>query len=292
MWCVCPCIFQVPKIETKKTLLLSDEQIRQFEQLCECRMARMPIQYIVREWQFRDLMLKMEPPVFIPRPETEELVELILQQFDCKRTMRFVEVGCGTGAISLALLHQLPKVSLTYRVHLSLTFLHIIYSNSSMLWFSCSQQATGVAIDQSTMACELTTKNATNLGFIDALRVVKHKLTADSRLDEIEGSLDLIVSNPPYVLRDDLKKLEPEILLYEDLRALDGGPDGLSVIRDILTFASHKLRVKGMLWLEVEPSHPKQIEEYLAKHSELQLKFVASYKDMFHRERFVEMTKV
>lgn len=100
----------MPKIETKKSLLLSDDQTRQFEQLCECRVARMPIQYIIREWEFRDLKLKMEPPVFIPRPETEELVELILQQFDCKRTMRFVEVGCGTGAISLAILKSLPKV--------------------------------------------------------------------------------------------------------------------------------------------------------------------------------------
>lgn len=52
----------------------------------------------------------MVPPVFIPRPETEELVELILQQNDDKLTMRFLEVGCGTGAISLALLHSLPKV--------------------------------------------------------------------------------------------------------------------------------------------------------------------------------------
>lgn len=73
----------------------------------------MPIQYIIGEWEFRDLVLKMQPPVFIPRPETEELVELVLQQFDCKRTMRFIEVGCGTGAISLALLKALPKVSVT-----------------------------------------------------------------------------------------------------------------------------------------------------------------------------------
>lgn len=72
----------------------------------------MPIQYIIGEWDFCDLVLKMVPPVFIPRPETEELVELILQQVDNKITMRFLEVGCGSGAISLALLHTLPKVYL------------------------------------------------------------------------------------------------------------------------------------------------------------------------------------
>lgn len=85
-------------------------QLKRFEQLCECRMARMPVQYICGEWDFCDLVLKIVPPVFIPRPETEELVELILQQSDDKLTMRFLEIGSGTGAISLALLHSLPKV--------------------------------------------------------------------------------------------------------------------------------------------------------------------------------------
>lgn len=94
----------------EKTLFLNEEQLARFEQLCECRAARMPIQYIIGEWDFCDLVLKMTPPVFIPRPETEELVELILQQFDSKLPMRFMEIGCGSGAISLALLHALPKV--------------------------------------------------------------------------------------------------------------------------------------------------------------------------------------
>lgn len=73
-------------------IILTEEQLNRFEQLCECRMARMPVQYIIGEWDFCDLELKMLPPVFIPRPETEELVELILQQCDDKLTMRFLEV--------------------------------------------------------------------------------------------------------------------------------------------------------------------------------------------------------
>lgn len=73
-------------------------------------MARMPVQYIIGEWDFCEMVLKMTPPVFIPRPETEELVELILQQCDDNVGMRFMEIGCGSGAISLALLNSLPKV--------------------------------------------------------------------------------------------------------------------------------------------------------------------------------------
>lgn len=102
--------FQLETATSEKTFVLNKEQLARFEQLCECRAARMPIQYIIGEWDFCDLVLKMIPPVFIPRPETEELVELILQQFDSKQSMRFMEIGCGSGAISLALLHALPKV--------------------------------------------------------------------------------------------------------------------------------------------------------------------------------------
>jgi release factor glutamine methyltransferase len=133
--------------------------------------------------------------------------------------------------------------------------------------------------------------NAQNLGLANRLRVLRHKLTSESDLIEVEGNLDLIVSNPPYVLREDLKNLEPEISLYEDLRALDGGIDGLDIIRDILKLASQKLRVKGILWLEVDPSHPDKIAKYLEENSELQLKYIASYKYMFERERFVEIKK-
>lgn len=94
----------------QKQIALTKEQLNQFERLCECRLARMPIQYILGEWDFLDLTLKMVPPVFIPRSETEELVQLILQQCDDKMTMRFLEIGVGSGAISLAMLHSLPKV--------------------------------------------------------------------------------------------------------------------------------------------------------------------------------------
>lgn len=139
----------------------------------------------------------------------------------------------------------------------------------------------------------MTLENATNLGLNNRIRILKHKLTNDSEIIEIEGKLDLIVSNPPYVPTNDLKTLAPEISLYEDLRALDGGPDGLNVIRSILTFASKRLKLQGHLWLEVDPSHPPLIEEYLQdKKSELNLKFVAAYKDMFGKDRFVEIMKI
>lgn len=71
---------------------------------------RMPLQYILGEWDFHCLTLKMVPPVFIPRPETEQLVELALARLRGLEAPRVLEIGCGSGAISLALLHALPQV--------------------------------------------------------------------------------------------------------------------------------------------------------------------------------------
>lgn len=127
----------------------------------------------------------------------------------------------------------------------------------------------------------------------DRIKIYKHKLTDNSKLVEVEGKLDLIVSNPPYVFKSDLRTLAPEIQLYEDLRALDGGPDGMNVIRTILKFASDRLCLHGNLWMEIDPRHPKMIEDYLEKNNaSLSLKYVASYRDMYGRDRFVELKKI
>lgn len=71
----------------------------------------MPIQYIIKEWDFRDLTLKMRPPVFIPRPETENLVDFILRDYKSDRELNILEICCGSGAVSAAILKSLPKVS-------------------------------------------------------------------------------------------------------------------------------------------------------------------------------------
>lgn len=174
---------QIGDLSQRTDLELTEQQIEKFEKLCECKMARMPIQYIVHEWDFRDLTLAMQPPVFIPRPETEELVELILQQqIDMSKRVRFLEIGCGTGAISLALLKSLP----------------------------C---ALADAADQSSMACLLTMKNAINLKLADRIKVIQSKISDRLKCDDFKHKYDFIVSNPPYVPTQDLMNLEPEIRL-------------------------------------------------------------------------------
>lgn len=71
----------------------------------------MPIQYIIEQWDFYGLTLKMKPPVFIPRPETEMLVDIVISEIEAKKCTKLIEFCCGSGAISLALLHSQKKVS-------------------------------------------------------------------------------------------------------------------------------------------------------------------------------------
>ena len=96
-------------------------------------------QYIIGNWDFVDLTLSVRPPVFIPRPETEQLVGLVLEQLKesaiPRGDLKVVEIGCGSGAISLALVHSLPGLHIT-------------------------------CLDQSRMACDLTLENATNLNLV------------------------------------------------------------------------------------------------------------------------------
>uniref|UniRef100_A0A6G1RLU4 HemK methyltransferase family member 1 n=1 Tax=Hypotaenidia okinawae TaxID=2861861 RepID=A0A6G1RLU4_9GRUI len=101
---------------------LTAEQREQIQQLSNKRLERMPVQYVLGEWDFQDLTLKMRPPVFIPRPETEDLVSLVLED-ECQKREKnsglcfpvpvpdsvILEIGCGSGAIALSLLSKLPQ---------------------------------------------------------------------------------------------------------------------------------------------------------------------------------------
>lgn len=243
---------------------MTPEQIAEIDSMCDCRIGRMPVQYILKEWEFRDLLLKMKIPVFIPRPETEELVELITQQLDPEKNHKILEVGCGTGCISLALLNSLPRVTQI------------------------------VAIDQSKTACELTLENSQRLGLNSRIKVFKHKLESGDLPEEIAqyGPFDVIVSNPPYVPSKDILKLEPEIFLYEDIRALDAGPEGMNVIHNLLKLAANHLKPEGNLWIEVDPRHPEIIKKIIENNAEdWRLKFISSYCDIFKKDRFVEIEK-
>ncbi|XP_015423838.1 PREDICTED: hemK methyltransferase family member 1 isoform X2 [Myotis davidii] len=168
---------------------LTPWQLQCVQELSSRRLQRMPVQYILGEWDFCGLNLKMAPPVFIPRPETEELVEWVLEEVAQKPRAvgaqggpLILEVGCGSGAISLSLLSQLP-------------------------------QSRVIAVDKAGAAISLTQENAQRLQLQDRIRIAPLDVTLEGSWAHLLpwGPMDLLVSNPPYVFHQDMEQLAPEI---------------------------------------------------------------------------------
>ncbi|XP_069721971.1 MTRF1L release factor glutamine methyltransferase isoform X2 [Phaenicophaeus curvirostris] len=263
--------FQSLNSESFHTPLTTVQQ-EQIQQLSSKRLERMPVQYVLGEWDFQDLTLKMRPPVFIPRPETEDLVSLVVEEESQKHEKNsglcfpvhaphpvILEVGCGSGAIALSLLSKLP-------------------------------QSRVIAVDKEKAAVDLTRENAHRLQLQDRIHILQHEVSYGSAKQLLRwGPVDFIVSNPPYVFHEDMASLDAEILRYEDLDALDGGDDGMRVIKAILALAPSLLKDSGSVFLEVDPRHPAMVENWLQAHPNLSLVLRAIHKDFCGKPRFLHI---
>jgi len=264
----------IEKLSNLSHQSLSSDQELKLARYVECRLARMPVQYIVGDWDFRQLTLQMRPPVFIPRPETEELVGHVLTHLqgipNQTEPLNVVEVGCGSGAICLSLLKE------------SVANLRVL------------------AIDQSENACELTEDNFESNGLNtkeeSSLKIVQCKLSKEEEDFGLQNmiapdSLDLIVSNPPYILRKDVTNLPEEIKVYEDLRAVDGGKHGLDVIEPLLMFASKCLKPNSCMFLEVDPCHAYLVPQMIKELNAQKMSLSRVIKDFCGVDRFLVLCK-
>ena len=190
---------------------VSEEERAKFLTLIERREKREPLQYITKEQEFMGLTFETSVNTLIPRQDTECLVEEAMKNLH--DGMAILDVCCGTGCILLSLLH---------------------YSND----------CTGVGVDIDANAVSLAKKNAKNLG-IDAT------FTVSDLFESVEGTFDLITSNPPYIPTKVIETLDPEVKDYEPMAALDGGEDGLTFYRLIAAKAKQYLKRGGMIFLEI-----------------------------------------
>jgi release factor glutamine methyltransferase len=182
--------------------------------LAHRRLAREPVSRIIGEKEFFSLSFALSPAVLVPRPETEILVETALQTLDQRPGLRVADLGTGSGAILLSLLHARPD-------------------------------ARGAGTDRSEAALRVAQGNAVRLGL-----AARAAFLACDFASALGAGFDLLVSNPPYVVRTDLPGLEPEVRDHDPAVALDGGPDGLAAYRQIAADAMRVLAPGGHLVVE------------------------------------------
>ena len=200
---------------------LNPRELAAFKGVIKRRLRGEPVAYIVGERGFWSLDLHVTSDVLIPRPETEMLVETalgVLPESRVGEPKRVLDLGTGSGAIVLALAMERPG--------------H---------WF--------YAVDRSWMALKVAGKNARKYGLKEAVQFV----CADwfHGLAEKQSGFDLIVSNPPYVRRAEIDELAVDVSKYEPREALDGGPDGLDLIRILVRRAPTFVRPAGWLVFEI-----------------------------------------
>lgn len=216
--------------------VIADEPKTRFRELVRRRLRREPVAYIEgrRGFHALDLELEVDRRVLIPRPETEHLVDWLLEDCPAAPTpCRILDVGTGSGAIALAVAHRRPDASVT-------------------------------AVDRSTDALTVATSNATRLGL--PVTFVVSDLLAEVAIPK--GGFWAIAANLPYIRRGDLDGLDPEVSLFEPRMALDGGEDGLEVIRRLIAQVAERraLAAEGSLYLEVGHDQADDVRGLLVAH--------------------------
>ena len=207
---------------------MKNMEVFAFDNLIKRRVEKEPIAYIINEKEFWSKKFLVNKNTLIPRPETELLVENLIKNYKNKN-ISLLDVGTGSGCIIISLLSEL--------------------SNSN-----------GVGIDISSSALKIAKKNA-------LLHKVENKIRFYNKsiINLFNCKFDLIVSNPPYIDTKNIKNLDDDIKKYEPLIALNGGNDGLDVIKKVIYKAKEILKINGMLAIEIGKGQSKKVSKILNK---------------------------
>ncbi len=213
--------------------LVAPETAEAYQALIEKRAGREPLQYLLAEDEFCGLSLMVRPGVFIPRPETELLVERILASLPpvTGRERWGVDLGTGTGCIALALCHHRSDLRI-------------------------------VAVDRSRDAALLARENTERLSLTDRVEIREGDLWEP--VQDLRGRLELVVSNPPYIARELLQELPGEVLDYEPTLALDGGRGGTECHERVIREAPFFLTPGGLLAMEIGAGQAERLTAALA----------------------------
>ncbi|WP_435149156.1 peptide chain release factor N(5)-glutamine methyltransferase [Candidatus Pelagibacter bacterium nBUS_32] len=232
---------------------LLDKNLKYFKRLVKERSYRKPIAQIINKKFFWNSEFFITSDTLIPRPDTELLIEQILKLSKHKNRMNILDIGVGSGCILLSILKERKKFY-------------------------------GTGIDISKNCLNISKINAKNLQVETRTKFYKTNVDKFSL-----GKYDLIVSNPPYINKHDLKYLERDVAEYEPKLALDGGLDGLSEIRKVIIKSSELIKKKGKFILEIGFDQKNKVINLLKKEG---FYINSTLKDLAKNDRCIVSTKI
>ena len=194
---------------------IKEENFRYYQKLINKRSFRKPVAYLINKKYFWKYKFFVTQDTLIPRPDTELIVEQILKLTKFKNKMKILDIGVGSGCILLTILKERKNFY-------------------------------GVGVDISKKCLNISKINAKNLDVNSRVKFFKTDVDKFA-----QGKYDLIVSNPPYIKKHDLKYLEKDVVNFEPKLALDGGLDGLSEIRKVINKSSELIKINGKFILEI-----------------------------------------
>ena len=225
---------------------LNSRQISKVKDFLCCRSTRRPLQYIIKEAEFMGLKLYVSAGAFIPRPETEILVEQAISAAKNikARPLKILDIGTGSGNIAIALTKYITSCKI-------------------------------IGLDISKKALSVAKKNARHNGAGGLIKFIKSDLFES--IEKLDIKFDIIVSNPPYIPSGDMPALQTEVL-SEPAQALDGGVDGLDYYRKIIAGAPLHLKSDGFLIMELGFGQSSEVSDLIKRSGFLRLnKIIKDY---------------
>ena len=244
--------------DRKYLILNNDQNIKEknlihFQKLINKRSFREPIAYLTNKKHFWNYKFFVTKDTLIPRPDTELIVEQILKLTKSKNKMKILDIGVGSGCILLTILKERKNFY-------------------------------GVGVDISKKCINISKINAKNLEVSSRVKFFK------SDVDKFDlGKYDLIVSNPPYIKKSNLKYLEKDVVNFEPKLALDGGLDGLSEIRKVIKKSSELIKKNGKFILEIGFNQKNKVINLL-KDKGFYINSIS--KDLAKNDRCIVSTKI
>ncbi len=242
------------------------------------RATREPLQHIIGDTSFRGFIIKCDRRALIPRPETESLVDMAA---DCLKGIEnpfIVEIGTGTGAISIACAKEI-KGARVLATDVSEDALALAHTNA---------EANGLAGKSSEQSAESTTSTLT-FAQGDLLNAVTPEAIAKAT-DDASAKIDCLIANLPYIPDSEKDKLQPEVAKYDPALALFGGADGLDLVRKLLQQTENRLKPGASILLEIGSEQGEMLKAEASRYTWLE--FTGIHKDFCNNIRFVSYKKI